>query len=161
MTGFTPHPRFPVNRQSIGGDVPQAHSSEAGPGVKPRTFRHKPSERLLPNNCSAPEILTPQSTRLAATRAEEIRRALPRPTGPLLHPLTRHYCSLNQLEDPAKDPCQASRDIYSSCHKMLLWAESDCSVRLFIPEVSLLTPEPSHMRPRLYYVGSWALAFGE
>lgn len=158
---FHPQPHFPDEQtQSIGGKVPQARSTDAGPGTKPRTFRHKPSANLFPNNRPAPEILTPQSTGLAATRAEEIRWALPRPTGSLLHPLTSHYCSFNQLGDPAKDPCQASRDIYSSCHKMLLWAESDCSVRHFISEVSLPTPEPSHVWPRLQFVGSWALAFG-
>lgn len=85
---FHPHPHFPDEQpQSIGGEVPQARSTDAGPGMKPRTFRHKPSENLLPNNRPAPEILTPQSTGLAATRAEEIRCALPRPTGSLLHPL--------------------------------------------------------------------------
>lgn len=138
---FHLHPHFPDEQtQSVGGEVPQARSTEAGPRTKPRTFRHKPSENLLTNNCPAPEILTPQSTGLAATRAEEIRWAVPRPTGSL-HPLTSHYCSLNQSGDPAKGPCQASRGIYSSCHKMLLWVESDCSVRHFVSEVSLLTLE--------------------
>ena len=158
---FHLHPHFPDEQtQSVRGEVPQTRSTEAGPRTKPRTFRHEPSENLLTNNHPAPEILTPQSTGLAATRAEEIRWALPRPTGSL-YPLTSHYCSLNQLGDPAKGPCQASRGIYSSCHKMLLWVESDCSVRHFVSEVSLLTLEPSHVWRRLQYVGSWALAFAE
>lgn len=66
---FHLHPHFPDEQtQSVGGEVPQARSTESRAKERNQKLSDtSPSENLLTNNRPAQEILTPQSTGLAAT----------------------------------------------------------------------------------------------